>query len=203
MGVSNVYHLFSYVSTDYIQEKWHTKVTKAAWISSLESVFAMVFSPLMGLLSDWVGFRMLIVAGGSALTSLAYMLLCVTDLWPVTPILILSFCKAFMPTILRSSVPLVVLPAVYGAAYGMYEISESVGSLIGNPLVGFFRDHTHSYETDLWVFVGMAFFCIGLALVIHVVDHIFYGKVLTKKAANQRPHRVPSEDHLPTTECPI
>ena len=66
-------------------------------------------------------------------------------MWPVSAILVLAVCKAFVPTILRSSVPLVVAPCVVGTAYGLYEIAESIGSMAGHPLVGYMRDKSHGY----------------------------------------------------------
>jgi hypothetical protein len=41
-------------------------------------------------------------------------------------------------------------------AYGIYEISESVGSVLGNGIVGYLRDTTHSWDADISIFAGMA-----------------------------------------------
>lgn len=47
---------------------------------------------------------------------------------------------------------------------------ESLGSVIGNSLVGFFRDSTHSWDLDLQVFAAMGASATVLTLVLIALD---------------------------------
>ena len=54
--------------------------------------------------------------------------------------------------------------AAYGAgvAYGVYEVAENLGKAIGNPLVGYLKDHNGSYTVDELIFAGMGLAAAGV-----------------------------------------
>jgi hypothetical protein len=54
----------------------------------------------------------------------------------------------------------------------VYEISESVGSVIGNYSVGWLRDTTHSWDLDLIMFATMGGIAVLLTLVLVFMDHM-------------------------------
>ena len=47
-------------------------------------------------------------------------------------------------------------------AYGVYEVAENLGKAIGNPLVGYLKDHNGSYTVDELIFAGMGLAAAGV-----------------------------------------
>jgi hypothetical protein len=78
--------------------------------------------------------------------------------------------KSVLPTILRSSVPLVVPHGVAGVAFGLYIVAENFGKVVGNPLMGYLRDAIGNYVLDQQIFVGMSSVALLLCCVIDVLD---------------------------------
>lgn len=123
------------------------------------------------------------------ITAIAFiMLAAITAYWvPVVCMLLLSLCISFVPTVLRSSVPNLVHPALFGTAYGFYEISEAAGNVAGNALVGYIRDITGSYTLDLYMFACMGVIASILAVVLTATDK-YKGGALNLPSHVDDPH---------------
>jgi MFS family permease len=186
---ANAFHLFGFVSVIYMQQIYHYSAGKAAWISSISSVGGIFLCPLAGWLVDRIGYKMYICFAAGILTSIAFGLLALVDSYyvPVISMLLLSICISFVPTVLRSSVPNLVNPALYGTAYGMYEVSEAAGNVAGNWLVGVVRDATGSYLFDLYAFTAMGIAASVLSAIISSLDSR-KGGVLNKPSHKADPH---------------
>mmetsp|Transcript_28699 Transcript_28699/g.58413 ORF Transcript_28699/g.58413 Transcript_28699/m.58413 type:complete len:480 (-) Transcript_28699:276-1715(-) len=168
--VSNVEHLFDAVSTDFIKQKWGIKWTSAAWLSSLNYSLPILLSPFVGYLLDVSSHRVPIAAAGCGLMTAGHFILGFLPWSPVAGLLVLSVAESVLPTILRASVPLVVPHGVSGVAFGVYDVAENFGKVVGNPLVGYFKDKTHNYVLDEQIFVAMSGLGILCCLAIAVVD---------------------------------
>jgi MFS family permease len=162
--------LFAYISAAFISDRFHTGVAKAGWLAGLSNGIAVLVCPIAGVVMDYVGYKMWTQVAAGVATTCAYMLLLSATVTPVPSLVLLAICVSFTPTILRSSVPNLVAPAVYGCAYGIYESMESVGSVAGNALVGYLRDTTHSWDMDLEIFAGMGFVATALTLLLIGLD---------------------------------
>jgi len=165
---SNIEHLFDTVSAAFIQEKWHTNTSKAAWLSSLNYFLPIVLGPMVGIVLDRTSRRMEVAALACAVTCSAHLLLALTGVHPAVGLILLSFPEAVMPTILKASVPLVVHPSNVGIACGMYVFSENFGKTLGAPLIGYVKDQTHNYEPDLLLFAlaGAASSAVSLMTIV-------------------------------------
>jgi MFS family permease len=225
MVYSNCFHLFAYISAAFIADRFSTSLAEAGWLAGLSNGLAIFLCPLAGIAMDYVGYKMWIQVIAGVVTTTAYLLLLASAVSPVPSLVLLAICVSFTPTILKSSVPNLVLPAVYGSlcgeqhetqelrrsaqrrssvrppsnsthrsfacvlvfprsrsrsrsrslslhssAYGIYEIMESVGSVVGNMAVGFFRDSTHSWDLDLAVFAGMGATATALTVLLIFLD---------------------------------
>lgn len=170
MTFSNMNHLFNYISTDFIYSKWNTSINHAVWLSSLSSVIAVVLCPIASLYLDHVGYKMYVCALTAVLSTISYFILGFSDLSPIYALVVLSLSVAFVPTILRSSVPQIVDNSVYGTAYGIYEISESLGAVIGHVSIGFIRDYTDSYQMDLMIFAILGIISFLLTMMLIALD---------------------------------
>ena len=115
MLYSNCFHLFAYVAPTLIQDRFHTGIAKAGWLAGLSNGLAIFLCPLAGLAMDFVGYKMWIQVIAGVLTTLAYLMLLSATVSPIPSLVLLALCVSFTPTILKSSVPNLVLPAVYGS----------------------------------------------------------------------------------------
>lgn len=187
MLVSNVEHLFDTISADFVRDKWHSNTTKAAWLSSLNYVFAIGLCPLVGLFLDVTSRRMLLAAIGCMVMGGAHLLLGLTHMNPAIGLVLLSLPEAVLPTILRSCVPLVVSPSAYGVAFGVYEIAESLGKTAGSPLVGWVRDATENYTADEVILFCASFAAAALCFIISFADWR-HGGALNAGPKDRRAH---------------
>jgi glycerol kinase len=87
----------------------------AGWLAGLSNGIAIFLCPLAGILMDYVGYKMWIQVLAGVLTTTAYLMLLSATVSPVPSLVLLAICVSFTPTILKSSVPNLVLPAVYGS----------------------------------------------------------------------------------------
>ena len=53
---------------------------------------------------------------------------------------------------------------------GSYAIAESLGKVVGNPLVGYFKQRTGGYTADSVIFASMSGAAVVLCLLISIVD---------------------------------
>lgn len=194
--VSNVEHLFDTVSANFIQTKWHTHTEKAALLSSLNYLFAIVISPTTGWLIDKCGVRMMVACAACCLMGFAHLLLGLTYTNPILGLSLLSLPEAVMPTILRASVPLVVRPSVVGFAYGTYEAAESLGKSIGAPLIGYVKDRNGGYMVDEIGFAMISFTAASLCVVVAVVDKCRGGALNGSACAHAK-----EADTTPEADC--
>ena len=114
MTYSNCFHLFSYVSASLIHDRFHTSVVKAGWLAGLSNGIAIFLCPIAGFFMDWFGYKMWILAFCGFMSATAYLFLFAAQISPVPSLIMLAICISFTPTIMKSSVPNLVLPAVYG-----------------------------------------------------------------------------------------
>lgn len=170
---SNSYHLFDYISSDFIKTKYNVSIEHAGYLASITSACAIFLCPVAGLILDRYGRKMHVVSVCSAITCTSFLLLAFTDITPILPLLMLSLSQSFVPTILRSSVPQLTPSYLVGTAYGLYQVMESLGAVVGHATVGWVVDTQGSvsgYRTDLLGFAGMAATACLFANLLSVLD---------------------------------
>lgn len=168
--VSNVEHLFDTISANFIQSKWHDNTSDAALLSSLNYAFALILCPAVGFLIDNSRLRMPLGLFACCLLGSAHLLLGLTMVAPFVGLLLLSLPGATMPTILRSSTPLVVSPSVFGLAFGAFGIAESAGKTVGAPLIGYIKDQDGNYTHVEMGFAFAGFLSAFLVLILWALD---------------------------------
>ena len=112
--VSNVEHLFDSISAKFIFEKWGIDWTDAVWVSGINYALPIVLSPVIGHMLDRVPNRMLIASFACATMAAGHVILGFFPWTPVVGMLVLAVALSVLPTILRSSVPVVVPHGVSG-----------------------------------------------------------------------------------------
>src|SRR5206468_3618263 len=93
-----------------------------------------------------------------------------------------------------------VAPALYGTAYGVYEISESVGAVAGHSLVGYVRDTTHSYDMDMNLFIGMGLVASALSLFLSCYDSYFGGTLNEPSRLSEKTREIDQQCNCVNTE---
>ena len=183
---SNSYHLFDYISANFIQHKYSRSVMDSAVLSSLTSCFAIVLCPLAGLVLDHSGYKMYVVCLCSVVTTVAFLLFAFSSLTPYVPLVLLSLSISFVPTILRSAVPDCTPPLLLGTAYGAYEVVESFGAVVGHVGVGLIVDVSGGYQQPLCIFAAMAATSGLLAAAMSVYDRAVGGTLNQKSRRKER-----------------
>lgn len=168
--VSNVEHLFDTISANFIQGKWHTNTSDSAWLSSINYALAIVLCPLVGIAIDKSNWRMSLAMWNCCLLGSSHLLLGLTHIGPEVGVSLLSIPQSILPTILRSSVPLVVNPSAVGLAFGFFGIAENVGKTIGAPLVGYIKDQDGNYTYDEMGFAVSSFVAALFVMLLSTMD---------------------------------
>jgi len=160
MLLSTAHESFDNISANLITVRYGASAVDAGLLASIDNVFGLLLAPFVGILLDRLGYRLYFLSAMALLLACAQALLAFG--WhqlqgPLLPLIILGFVNSSVPTILRSSVPLIVDPIEWGIAFGVFEASEAMGSTVGNLLAGVLRDWTATYAL-----VNVGFMCFGI-----------------------------------------
>jgi MFS family permease len=139
------------------------------FLSSLLTLFAMVFTPLFGLLVDRVGRRSLFMMWGSLLLVPVYLLMAYTTLPLVAPMAVMGIAFSLVPAVMWPSVAYIVEEGRLGTAYGLMTMIQNIGLAGFNFLIGWANDYAGAsaqnpggYALGMWIFsvlglLGFAF----------------------------------------------
>ena len=167
--LSATHNLWGGISADYIKRNFDVDAVNAGYWSSVDSLLPCILAPLLGLLVDKVGMRMIFCSFAASCACASFILIRVRVSSPLFPQLLLSLMVSIIPTVVRACVPLVVEPRLLGLAFGIYTIFESIGAAVGHVVVGYIRD-VESYTADIDLFICMAAFSVLLCVAIQRVD---------------------------------
>lgn len=165
----NVFHLFQNVSSSFLYQRYDYTVVRAGVVSSF-SHSIVVLAPVIGLGIDRFGYRMPLVVMAAVMSIVSYLLLIYTSVAPIVSMLLISFCLSFTPTALMASIPLSVPSSCFGMAFGIVEVTDAVGAAVGNLLIGYLRDQSGNYDSDMNLLLGMAIFSLFNAIFLWVYD---------------------------------
>ena len=134
----------------------------AGFLSSLFMIGSLLFSPLVGYLTDRVGREEYFIIGGSAVLASLLLLLPRTGLNPLLLGSIIGLTAAFIPSPVFSLVPKLLPARQSGLGYGITSTCLNVGVLAGPLLVGLAYDRTLSYLSG---FNLMSLFALAAAVI--------------------------------------
>lgn len=192
----NVFHLFQNVSSSYLYQRYGYSIVKAGIVSSISHSF-VILAPFIGLMIDQFGGRVFLIILSSMLSILAYVLMIFTETTPLASMALISICLSFTPTILMAAIPASVSRKNFGTAFGIVEIADAIGATVGNIVIGFLRDETGSYESDMLMLLGMAILTFILAIIL-VFDDYRSGWVLSSSSKRSRALSMDDEDPVAT-----
>lgn len=144
------------------------------FLSSMLTVFAMVFTPLFGLLTDRVGKRALMMMGGSLLLIPVYLMMAYTHINLYVPMAMMGVAFSLIPAVMWPSVAYIVDQAKLGTAYGLMTMIQNIGLFGFNLLIGWANDFSHAsagnpagYRLGMWIFSILGFLGVFFAFLLH------------------------------------
>ncbi len=155
---------FQTFAVKFFMEAHGTSRELGGFLSSLLTLFAMIGTPLLGLLVDRVGRRSLFMMFGSALLVPVYVMMAHTEVSLYVPMAMMGLAFSLIPAVMWPSVTYVVEPQRLGTAYGLMTMVQNIGLTGFNLLVGWANDvagasatNPGGYAFGMWIFSTLGF----------------------------------------------
>ncbi|HTY01620.1 MAG TPA: MFS transporter [Bacteroidota bacterium] len=110
------------------------------FLSSMLTLFAMIATPLFGILADKVGKRATMMVFGSFLLIPVYLVMAYTHISLYIPMAVMGIAFSLIPAIMWPSVAYIVGQERLGTAYGLMTLCQNVGLAGFNLLIGWAND---------------------------------------------------------------
>ncbi len=128
------------------------------FLSSMLTLFAMILTPLFGLLSDYIGKRSLLMMFGSLLLIPVYLMMNYTHVSLYVPMALMGISFSLIPAVMWPSVAIIIDESKLGTAYGLMTLIQNIGLAAFNFLIGAVNDATGDYTAGMWIFSTLGFF---------------------------------------------
>ncbi len=164
---------FQTFAVKFFMDAHTTSRELGGFLSSMLTLFAMVATPLFGLLADKIGKRALLMMFGSLLLSPVYLMMAYTHVSLYVPMAMMGISFSLIPGIMWPSVSYLVDQAKLGTAYGLMTLIQNIGLAGFNFLIGWANDHAGAgannpggYSLGMWIFsiLGVAGFTFAFLL---------------------------------------
>jgi MFS family permease len=167
---------FPFRTTYAIEYFQHAKglTLEQAGVANSWVFFAAIFAtPFFGLLADRFGHRALMLAFGTLLLPVTFVVLGVTDLglWVSTVMMGISF--SLVPAVIWPATTLIVEPRRLGAAFGLITLIQALGMAASNLAAGWLADaagagaqNPAGYGVMLWFFFMLSLVALTSALLL-------------------------------------
>jgi MFS family permease len=135
------------------------------FLSSMLTMFAMICTPLFGLLVDRVGRRALFMMFGSLLLVPVYLIMAYSQITLYIPMALMGIAFSLIPAVMWPSVAYIVDEKKLGTAYGLMTLIQNIGLAGFNLLIGWANDtsaasaqHPEGYNLGMWIFSSLGLF---------------------------------------------
>jgi MFS family permease len=159
---------FQTFAVKFFMETHGTSREFGGFLSSMLTLFAMIATPLFGLLVDRVGKRSLLMMIGSMLLIPVYLIMAYTQVSLYVPMAMMGLAFSLIPSVMWASVAYIVDSAKIGTAYGLMTMIQNIGLFGLNLLIGSANDYRHAgpgnpagYNLGMWIFSTLG--CLGVA----------------------------------------
>jgi MFS family permease len=164
---------FQTFAVKFFMEAHGTTREHGGFLSSMLTLFAMIGTPLFGLLVDRVGKRSLFMMFGSLLLVPVYLIMAYSHVSLYVPMAMMGIAFSLIPAIMWPSVSYVVEQSKLGTAYGLMTLIQNIGLAGFNLLIGWANDYSMASETNpggytlgIWIFSCLGFFGMLFALML-------------------------------------
>ena len=156
---------FQTFAVKFFIEAHGTSREMGGFLSSMLTVFAMIATPLFGLMVDRIGKRSLFMMFGSLLLSPVYLMMGYTHISLFVPMAMMGIAFSLIPAIMWPSVSYLVEESKLGTAYGLMTLIQNIGLAGFNFLIGWANDfmgastsNPDGYVLGMWIFSSLGFF---------------------------------------------
>ena len=120
---------------------------------------AMIATPLIGLLVDYIGKRALLMTFGSILLLPVYLLMGYTDISLYIPVIMMGVAFSLIPAVMWPAVAYIVEEKRLGSAYALMTLIQQIGMALFPVVIGAANDYSGAsatnpggYHLGMWIF---------------------------------------------------
>jgi Na+/melibiose symporter-like transporter len=164
---------FQTFAVKFFMDAHGTSRELGGFLSSMLTLFAMVATPLFGLLVDKVAKRALFMMFGSLLLIPVYLIMGYTQVNLYVPMAMMGIAFSLIPAVMWPSVAYIVDEAKLGTAYGVMTMIQNIGLAGFNFLIGWANDHAgasasnpNGYRLGMQIFSILGFLGVTFALLL-------------------------------------
>jgi MFS family permease len=164
---------FQTFAVKFFIEAHGTSRELGGFLSSMLTIFAMVATPLFGLLVDKVGRRAQFMMYGSLLLVPVYLMMAYTHISLYVPMAMMGIAFSLIPGVMWPSVAYIVDEAKLGTAFGLMTMIQNIGLAGFNLMVGWANDFSGAsasnpggYTLGMWMFSSLGFFAFLFAFLL-------------------------------------
>jgi MFS family permease len=164
---------FQTFAVKFFMEAHGTSREFGGFLSSMLTLFAMIATPLFGLLVDRVGKRALLMMFGSLLLIPVYLIMAYTQVSLYVPMAMMGVAFSLIPAVMWPSVAYIVDQSKLGTAYGLMTMIQNIGLFGLNLLVGWANEFRHAdasnpsgYDLGMWIFSILGFLGVLFAFLL-------------------------------------
>ncbi len=164
---------FQTFAVKFFMEAHSVTREEGGFLSSMLTMFAMIFTPLFGLLVDKIGKRSLFMMFGSLLLVPVYLMMAYTHVSLYVPMALMGVAFSLIPAIMWPSVAYVVDQSKLGTAFGLMTLIQNIGLSGFNLLIGWANDSSlasaanpQGYTMGMWIFSCLGFFGLLFAFLL-------------------------------------
>jgi MFS family permease len=158
---------------EYLQHVKGLSLQQAGSVNSGVFATAVFATPLFGLLADRFGHRALMLAVGTVLLPVTFIVLSLTDLPPWVSTALMGVSFSLVPAIIWPATTLIVDPRRLGTALGVITLLQNVGLWGSNRIAGWLADQAGAgpdnpagYGTMIWFFGLLSLTALTSALLL-------------------------------------
>jgi len=131
----------------------------AGWMISMLPLAAMIATPLIGLLVDFIGKRATLMMIGSILLMPVYLLMGYSSITLYIPVIMMGTAFSLIPAVMWPSVAYIVEEKRLGSGYALMTLIQQIGMMIFPVLIGAANDYAgasasnpQGYNLGMWIF---------------------------------------------------
>jgi len=150
---------FRTFAVKFFMESHHVTRETAGWMISNLPLSAMIATPLIGLLVDFIGRRALLMKIGSILLLPVYLLMAYSHISLYFPVIMMGIAFSLIPAVMWPSVAYIVEEKRLGAAYALMTLIQQIGMMIFPLIIGVANDYKGAsaanpggYDLGMWIF---------------------------------------------------
>ncbi len=184
---------FQTFAVKFFMDAHHTSREFGGFLSSMLTLFAMIATPLFGLLVDKIGKRALFMMFASLLLIPVYIMMGYTQVNLYIPMAMMGVSFSLIPAVMWPAVAYIVDPGRLGTAYGVMTMIQNIGLFGFNVLIGWANDYAGAsaqnptgYHLGMQIFSVLGFLGMLFAYLLHHRETGPYGHGLETITASSK-----------------